>query len=98
MAEKVTKQRLRDIWNDPVFQEQLLRRTTQRVDVSQNLAPTSAGQAPGTLSCIFDFMDNHAGALLGTFHAYMEPGGTIGASGKLDPSFLLVDGVRLVDP
>jgi hypothetical protein len=47
---KVTKQTLRDIWNDPVFQSSILNRTQQRVDVSDGLAPSQAGQEPGTTS------------------------------------------------
>src|SRR5271165_6468362 len=98
MAEKVSKQRLRETWNDPDFQADLLRRTQQRVDVFEALAPAEANQAPGTISHVYDFVNDDLNELLGTFHVYIEPGGTIGASGKYDPVFLLVDGVPHVDP
>ena len=97
-ARKVTKQELRNIWNDPTFQTALLSRTQQRVDVAEGLAPPQAGQEPGTMSHVYDFVNNDAHELLGTFHAYRRPDGTIGASGMYDPIFLLVDGVPHVDP
>jgi hypothetical protein len=95
---KVTKERLRDIWNEPNFQAALLSRTQQRVDVAEGLAPSEAGQAPGTMSHVYDYVNNDAHELLGTFHVYRKPDGTIGASGMYDPIFLLVDGVPHVDP
>src|SRR5277367_2568264 len=95
---KVTKQRLRDIWNEPDFQSTLLSRTQQRVDVKEGLAPPEAGQDPGTMSHVYDFVNNDEHQLLGTFHVYRKPDGTIGASGMFDPIFLLVDGVPHVDP
>ena len=95
---KVTKQRLREIWNEPNFQASLLSRTQQRVDVTEGLAPPEAGQDPGTTSHVYDYMNNDAHELLGTFHVYKKPDGTIGASGMYDPVFLLVDGVPHVDP
>jgi hypothetical protein len=64
----------------------------------ERLAPPEAGQPEGTMSRVYDFMDNHANELLGTFHVYVTRGGTIGASGMYDPVFLLVDGVVHFDP
>jgi hypothetical protein len=98
IVQKVQKQQLRNIWNDPIFQSAILRQTTQRVDVYEDLAPTAAGQEPGTLSCVYDLVDNPHRQLLGTFHVYKRPDGTIGASGRPDPIFLLVDGVPMCDP
>jgi hypothetical protein len=95
---KVSKRELRSIWNDPTFQSTLLRKTTQRVDVYEALAPPDSGQEDGTLSCVYDLMDNPNERLLGTFHMYRRPDGSIGASGKADPIFLLVDGVPMCDP
>jgi hypothetical protein len=98
MLKKVTKVELRKIWNDPKFQSDLLRRTQQRVDVYEGLAPPSANQKPGTISHVYNLVNNDEREVLGTFHVYKEPGGTIGASGMHDPVFLLVDGVRHTDP
>jgi hypothetical protein len=98
IVRKVAKQQLRDIWNDPRFQSILLRSTTQRVDVYEGLAPPDAGQEEGTLSYVYDLMDNPNDQLLGTFHVYKRPDGGIGASGLPDPIFLLVDGIPMCDP
>ena len=98
IVQKVSKQELRDIWNDPGFQSILLQKTTERVDVYEALAPPDSGQVDGTLSCVYNLMDNTNRELLGTFHMYRRPDGSIGASGKVDPIFLLVDGVPTRDP
>jgi hypothetical protein len=95
---KVTKQELRDTWNDANFQAALLNRTQQRVDVAEGLAPPEAEQDPGTMSHVYDFVNNDAHELLGTFHVYKKPDGTIGASGMYDPVFLLIDGIPHTDP
>lgn len=52
------------------------------------------------MSHVYDFFDHNCypSELLGTFHAYKRSDGSIGASGMLDPIFLLVDGVPHVDP
>jgi hypothetical protein len=98
IGRKVTKQELRATWNDPTFQAELLRRTQQRVDVAEGLAPPEAGQEPGTMSHVYDFVNNDEHRLLGIFHCYKRPDGTIGASGRLDPIALLKDDAVLVDP
>ena len=98
IVRKVTKQELRDTWNDPEFQAAMLRRTQQRVDVSEGLAPPEAGQEPGTISHVYDFVNNDDHRLLGTFHCYRRADGTIGASGMLDPILLVAGDVVLVDP
>ena len=98
MPEKVSKWRLREIWNDPQFQAKALRRCTERVMVTERLAPPEAQQENGALSQVYDLFDNAAGELLGTFHRYRNPDGSVGASGKDDPIFLLVNGVEMVDP
>jgi hypothetical protein len=98
IVRKLRKQELRDIWNDPAFQSTLLKRTTQRVDVFARLAPPDAQQEPGTVSHVYDFMDHRTGELLGTFHAYKRPDGSIGASGMYDPIMLRVDNTVCVDP
>ena len=68
------------------------------MDVYEALAPGDSGQEDGTLSCVYDLMDNPNNRLLGTFHEYRRRDGSIGASGKADPIFLLVDGVPTCDP
>ena len=98
IPQEVTKWQLRAIWNDPAYQEPLRRRTTERVMVREELAPPEAEQVPGALSRIYDIWDNVANEFLGTFHCYRNPDGGIGASGKEDPMWLLVNGVLMCDP
>jgi hypothetical protein len=98
IVRKVTKQELRATWNSPEFQASILRRTQQQVDVSEGLAPPEAGQVPGTMSHVYDFFNNDEHRLLGTFHCYRRPDGTIGASGMLDPILLATDEAVLIDP
>lgn len=98
IVQKVTKPTLRAIWNEPAFQNSLLRRATQRVDVCENPPPASAGQDERTLSYAYHLMDNSERQLLGTFHICKKRDGSIGVSGMHDPIFLLVDGVALCDP
>ena len=68
------------------------------MDVSEGLAPTEAGQEAGTMSHVYDFFNNDEHRLLGTFHCYKKPDGTIGASGMLDPIVLAHGDAVLVDP
>ena len=98
MPEKVSKWRLREIWNNPHFQAKVLKRCTERVLVKEGLAPPEAQQQKGSLSQVYDLFDNIAGELLRTFHRYKNPDGSLGASGKDDPMFLLVDGIEMCDP
>ena len=97
---KVSKWQLREIWNDPAFQSAMLRRCTERVIVVEHLAPPEADQQPGALSQVFDFYDrsDQGVGYLGTFHRYLNRDGSIGASGKLDPIYLMVHGVAHCDP
>jgi hypothetical protein len=98
IPQKVSKWQLRETWNDPQFQADMLRRCTERVMVTERLAPPEAQQESGALSQVYDLFDDIAGELLGTFHRYRNPDGSIGASGKEDPVFLLVNGVVMYDP
>jgi hypothetical protein len=98
VPQKVTKWQLREMWNDPAYQAQMRRRTTERVMIREDLAPPGAEQVPGALSRIYDIWDNTANQFLGTFHCYRNPDGSIGASGKEDPIWLLVNGVLMCDP
>jgi hypothetical protein len=98
IPQKVSKQYLRQLWNDPVFQANLRRRATQQVDVYEELAPPEAQQEDGSMSYVYDLMDNVNRQLLGTFHCYRNRDGSIGASGFRDPQWLLVNDVLLFDP
>src|SRR5271156_2780736 len=98
ISQKVTKWQLRAIWNEPEYQSQMRRRTTERVMVREDLAPPDAQQVPGALSRVYDIWDNVANQFLGTFHCYRNPDGTIGASGMEDPMWLWADGTYFYDP
>jgi hypothetical protein len=98
IPQKVSKWQLRATWNDPAFQSAMLRRCTQRVMVREELAPSGSGQEEGAMSQVYDLYDNPAGEFLGTFHRYQNLDGSIGASGKEDPIWLLIDGVLHYDP
>jgi hypothetical protein len=99
IPQKVTEWELRAIWNNAEFQRAFLKRCTERVMVTERLAPLSAEQIPGALSRVYDLFDNTAESpFLGTFHQYLNPDGSIGASGKLDPKMLVVGGVLMCDP
>jgi hypothetical protein len=98
IPQKVSKLYLRQLWNDPMFQADLQRRTTQQVDVYEALAPPEAHQEEGAISYVYDLVDNVNRKLLGTFHCYRNRDGSIGASGFRDPQWLLMNDVLLFDP
>jgi hypothetical protein len=98
IIQKVNKRHLRTVWNDPDFQASILRRSTQQVDVFEELAPPEAGQEEGALSYVYDLWDNVNRRLLATLHCYKNRDGSIGASGLPDPMWLLVNDVLLCDP
>jgi hypothetical protein len=102
IARKVGKEELYRIFNDPTFQEDIVRRTNQRVDVYCELAHPAYQQPPGTMSHVYDWMEydqqEDRMKLMATVHLFKHPDGTIGASGKPDPYLLVVEGVPLYDP
>ncbi len=89
IAQKVGKQELYRIFNDPVFAAELDRRTNQRVERSCNFASPECNQEPGTLSHVYDLMEYNEKEqrmrLLATYHMFRKPDGSIGASGKRTP-------------
>lgn len=98
IPQKVSKWQLRETWNNPDFQDAMRKRTTERVMRREELAPPEAGQVEGAMSQVYDLFDNPANEYLGTFHRYKNPDGSIGASGKEDPMWLLIDGILHYDP
>jgi hypothetical protein len=99
---KVGKRELYRIFNDPTFRADIVRRTVQRVDVSEGLASPECNQEPGTTSHVYDWMGYDSATnrmiLLATVHCFKLPDGTLGASGDYDPVVLVVDGEILTDP
>jgi hypothetical protein len=98
ITRKVTKQHLRTIWNNPTIQGEIMRQTTQRIDVYVAPAPPESNQEDGAISYVYDLMDNVNRKLLGTFHCYKNLDGSYGASGLPDPIQLLVNDTLLCDP
>ena len=65
--------------------------------VREYLAPAKAGQVPGALSQYIYYFEGET--MIAQAHCYREPGGKIGASGRPDPKWLLVEGEALIpDP
>lgn len=99
---KVGKRELCRIFNDPAFRADIVRRTNQRVDVSEGPASHDCRQEPGTMSHVYDWMEydptTNSMRLLATVHCFKKPDGTLGASGDYDPVLLFVDGQILADP
>lgn len=102
IPEKVGARELREIFNEPDFQADLLRRTCQAVETYCEPAPVSADQMDGAMSHVYDWYEylpsSNTARLLAVVHYYKNPDGTIGASGKIDPQILVIGNRVLTDP
>jgi hypothetical protein len=102
ITKKIGSRELRRMFNDPVFQEDLVKRHCQTAEIYCELAPPDANQVPGTVSHIQDWYEYNEETdktrLLATVHFYKSPDGTIGASGKIDPQLLVVGHQIFTDP
>jgi hypothetical protein len=94
MPRKAGKKELRRIFNDPAVREEIVSRTVQRVDVSENPASPECNQGEGTMSYIYDWMgfNRETGLieLLATVHMFKRLDGSVGASGQPDPVVVVV--------
>ncbi len=54
-------------------------------------ASPKSGQAPGTRSKLYKYFDGYVAVMW--LHCFERPDGTLGASGKMDPKRLVIDGV-----
>src|SRR5580698_2679369 len=61
------------------------------VCIHDQLASPRSGQPPGTRSQVFKYFDG--GRPVMWLHCFVLPSGRLGASGRMDPKRLLVDGV-----
>jgi len=95
-SQKVTKKRLRDIFNDPAFNIALQQQTTEWVLIYEELAPVWANEPEGTVSQVHEWYGIKG--KLAVVHRYRRIDGSIGASGLPDPHSLLVDGKVCFDP
>ena len=57
--------------------------------------PLPQGEPPGTRSQMVDYLTT-SGLHVVTVHRYLRPNGQIGASGRLDPKYVLHRGVAYV--
>ena len=60
--------------------------------VREGRASSQANQPPGTRSQLLAYSDSN-GQVVARVHRYLRPDGSIGASGKPDPKYLLHEGV-----
>ena len=90
------------MFNEPEINALLRKQTTHEVDRTDDLAPSSAGQVPGTMSRLrewYGYNDKLERAFfIGLFHYYKQPDGNLGGSGKEDPKMLIINGRMLTDP
>src|SRR5689334_12693200 len=88
----VDKWTLRQRFNELDYYGRLRRGELTAIVYWERLAPSSAGQAPGTLGQIVHYFDR--GVEVARVHQYLRRNGTLGASGLPDPKWLL-DGKRV---
>lgn len=63
----------------------------RRVCIHDRPASPKSGQKPGTRSKLYKYFDGDVAVMY--LHCFVEPSGKLGASGKMDPKRLLVNGV-----
>jgi len=86
----VTQAWLNQQFNENGWQERLASYT--KSEIHNSLTPEEHGQPKGTLTIGHDYYDAENKLLATIFH-YLKPDRTLGASGKLTPKGLLIDGV-----
>jgi hypothetical protein len=89
---RITKRELQDKFNKneggyPARLSSLRKERTYCEDAHPN-----SNQVPGTKSIIEVYYDGEVS--VAAVHFFLQPDGQLGASGKLDPQYLVVDGVR----
>jgi hypothetical protein len=62
------------------------------VCVHDELAHSRSGQPPGTRSKVYKYFEKDGSTVM-VLHCFELPSGKLGASGKMDPKRLLVEGV-----
>ena len=91
LALKVTERELQDKLNDNEggYPSQIndLRRDIRH----EGPAHPRSGQPPGTKSVLYQYWDGPRVVMM--LHCFIKPDGTLGASGKMDPKRLLVNGI-----
>ena len=62
-----------------------------RVEIHNSLTPPERGQIEGTLTIGYDYYDDENNLVATIFH-YRQPDGKLGASGRMTPKGLLIEG------
>jgi len=78
------------MFNDGRYWEQVQAGELTAVLMEERMAPSSAGQPPGTRSQMISYRDV-SDKEIARVHQYLKPDGTVGASGKPDPKRLLIN-------
>jgi hypothetical protein len=89
--ELVSAERLRELFHLGQYRERYSRGELRKKLYAEDLAPATAGQIPGTLTQIIEYLDD-VGMRVALVHRYKLPDGTIGASGSEDPKQIIADG------
>jgi len=92
--ERVSKGRLREIFNECQYFVRMRAGEFREVVVSSSPAPITAGQRAGTKSEMIEYRDSNDRVAL--VHQYTRPDGSIGASGLPDPKKVLRDDVLYI--
>jgi hypothetical protein len=87
---KVTQAFLNQQFNNNGWEKRLASYT--KVEIHNSPTPPEHGQLKGTLTIGHDYYDAENTRFATVFH-YLKPDQTLGASGKLIPKGLLIDGV-----
>jgi hypothetical protein len=89
-VQRVSRSELRRLFNQHQFYHRLRAGSLQSVILRSYLAPASAGQLPGAEAQIVVYKDGqHAVAAV---HQYVNPDGSLGASGMPDPIGVVIRG------
>jgi hypothetical protein len=87
---KVEQHWLNQQFNENSWESRLASYT--EVPIHDSLTPPERGQAKGTVTVGYDYYDAENRLVATVFH-YRKPDGKLGASGRLTPKGLLIDGV-----
>lgn len=91
--QRVSVQELRRIYNEETGYQALIAAGELVESVETDKPPARANnQPPGTRSQILAYTDSNGDTVL-RLHRYLRPNGSLGASGRPDPKYILYNGV-----
>ncbi|MDQ6949490.1 MAG: hypothetical protein M3256_25385 [Actinomycetota bacterium] len=92
-----TAEDLRKMFAEMGLAEMLTEERLREQVYVNNPAPLAAGQVSGTRSQLVRLIDP-SGTVVAEVHRYLQPDGKVGASGLLDPKYVLKNGVGYMTP